>query len=68
MFRKSEDGLHIPSQDVEIVFVKIPDNKHFFFDGLPAGIVPLVKKKDYVSFQRNNRSVSSNFQSFLHLR
>jgi hypothetical protein len=64
VFRKSGDGLHIPSQDVEIVFVKIPDNKHFFFDGLPAGVVPLVKKKDYVSFQRNNRRYSFSIEQF----
>ena len=38
----------IPSRDVEVVFVKIPGNGHSFCDELPAGVVPLVKKKEYV--------------------
>ena len=64
MSTKSRDGMSMPSHDVEIVFVKIPGNEHFFSDALPAGVVPLIKKKEYTKCQRHNRHYSFSVEQF----
>ena len=63
-FTESRDGMTIPSRDVEVVFVKIPGNGHGFCEELPAGVVPLVKKKEYVKCQRYNRHYSFSVEQF----
>ena len=54
----------VPSRDVEVVFVKIPGNGHGFGEELPAGVVPLVKKKENVKCQRYNRRYSFSVEYF----
>ena len=63
-FSSSKDGLRIPNENVEVIFVRILGSEQVFHEELSRGVVPLVPYVESVKIQISGRTKTISVEQF----